>query len=275
MNKTKSLRLAGLGLLVILAFGAAQAQIANPNDNADTAIATLTRPIGSSTRAEDSEANFAIIKNLVEAETKFRDTLIHFSFKRDVTLQTIGPDGAVTGEYIRNSVFVLDDRGRRIERVLFHPKSTITEMSITKEDIQDLAGSQLFGIELSDLNSYNLSYLGEESLNGKRVHLVQVTPAVEPDPNHMRIRFFVGRVWVDAETFQPLKLEGITQPEGKQRFPAFTTERNTTVESFFFPSHTFADVVLHFPTKDVHYRVKVRYYDFRRFASTVKIVEID
>lgn len=201
--------------------------------------------------------------------------MVQFSFKREVVLQTIGPQGEVTGEYIRNSVFVLDDRGQRIERVLFHPKHTIKELTITKEDIQDLAGSQLFGLELSELNSYNLSHLGEENLNGRRMYLVAVSPKQVPDARHMRSRFFVGRIWIDSITFQPVYLEGITEPHGKQRFPSFKTERQIEIGNLLFPSSTSADDVLRFPHKDVHYRIKVRYYDFKRFAGRVKIVELD
>ena len=216
-----------------------------------------------------------IIKNFIDAEIRFRKTLIQFSFKRDVTLQTIGPQGEVTGEYIRNSIFVLDDQGQRVEKVFYHPKVTLKELGITKEDIQDLAGSQLFGLELSDLNSYNLSYLGAETLNGRLMYVVAVSPNREPDPRHMRSRFFVGRFWIDPGTFQPVYLEGVTEPHGKQRFPSFKTERQMQIDNLRFPSSTYADDVLRFPKKNIHYRIKARYYDFKRFAGRVKIVELD
>lgn len=201
--------------------------------------------------------------------------MLQFSFRREVTLQTIGPNGEVTGEYLCTSIFVLDDRGRRIERVLYHPKPTMKELTITKEDIHDLAGSQLFGLELSELNSYNLVYLGEENLNGRPIYLIGVNPKEAPDARHMKSRFFVGTFWIDALTFQPVLSEGITEPHGKQRFPSFKTERQTEIEKVLFPSSTSADDVLHFPYKDVHYRIKVRYYDFKRFAGRLKIVEMD
>jgi len=223
--------------------------------------------------APQSASSDLIINNFITAETKFRETLAQFSFKRDVILQTIGCHGEVTGEYVRNSVFVLDDQGQLIERVLYHPKPTIKEMTITKEDIQDLAGSQLFG--LTELNSYNFSYLGEEDLNGRATYVIGVGPKQEPDPCHMRSRSFIGRIWIDPVSFQPIELRGITEPHGKQRFPLFVTTRNLAVENLFFPSTTFADDVLHFPHKSVHYRINVRYYDFKRFASRVKIVEIE
>jgi len=51
-------------------------------------------------------------------------------------------------------------------------------------------------------------------------------------------------------------------------------ERDLRMGDILFPSTTVADDVLHFPKRDVHYRITVRYYDFKRFASHVSIVEL-
>jgi hypothetical protein len=217
----------------------------------------------------------AVIANFIAAETRFRETLLQFSFKRDVTLQTLDDGGQVTGEYRRSSSFVLDDSGQRFERVFFHPASSIKSMKITKEDVQDLAGSQLFGLELAEISAYNFTYLGPEKLQGQTVYAIAASPAQEPDPHNMRARFFVGTIWIDAQSFQIVRLQGITEPHGKQRFPAFTTERSHKIAGLLFPAATFADDVLRFPHVSIHYRIAVRYYDFKRFASELKIVEVE
>jgi len=243
------------------------------------AIDSLNEPPPSLSGSSRRPTPALIVTNFIAAERKFRETLIQFSFKRDVVLQTIGTGGEVTGEYIRNSVFALDDSGQRVEQVVYHPRSTINEMKITKEDIQDLAGSQLFGLETEKLSAgdlaYNFALVGEESLDGRPAFLLAVRPRQEPDPHQMRARFFIGHIWIDAESFQTIKLRGITEPHGKQRFPVFETVRELKIDDQVFPSETTADDVLHFSNKDVHYRIKVRYYDFKRFASRLKIVEVD
>lgn len=253
-----------------------------------------------------------IIESFVRTETELRQALNRHTFKRDVVLQTIGPEGQVTGEYVRHSEFLFDDRGRRIERVTYHPPSTIREMRITKEDIQDLAGAQLLGIDITESTKYRLTYRGEELLNGKRVFVLSVEPAVQPDPYRMSERYFRGSVWIDATTCQMVKVSGVVEPQGKQRFPRFdtwrevsstpnpatsnlgTTETNAPNNAapptrnslatapdrplsatFAFPSRTEADDVLHFPKRDVNYRIRVRYYDYKLFASTVSIKELD
>jgi hypothetical protein len=216
-----------------------------------------------------------LLSHFLIAEQRVREALNSHTFKRDVLLQTIGPKGEVTGEYIRNSLFVFDDRGNRIERVLFHPRSTIREMKITKEDINDLAGAQLLGVDINELNKYQISLGGQEVVNGRETYVIAVSPRQIPDPHRMRERFFVGHIWIDVASLQVFKVRGIVEPHGKQRFPVFETWREWSAGSLSFPGRTAADDILHFPNHDVHYRVSVRYYDYKRFASQVTITEID
>lgn len=217
----------------------------------------------------------SIIESFVKTETQLRYSLNQHTFKRDVVLQTIGPNGNITGEYIRNSQFLFDDNGNRIERVTYHPPSTIREMRITKEDINDLAGAQLLGVDILESAKYQLTFGGQEILAGKRVYRLAVEPAVKPNPYRMSERFFRGSIWIDAATSQIVKVRGIVEPHGKQRFPTFETWREPVTSTFNFPTRTEADDVLHFPNRDVTYRIRVRYYDYKLFASTVRVKELE
>jgi hypothetical protein len=216
----------------------------------------------------------SIVAAFVKAESRVRAALNQHTFKREVVLQTIGPNGKVTGEYVRDSRFIFDDSGNRIERVSYHPPSTIRAMRITKEDIQDLAGAQLLGIDVVDAPKYRLTYAGEDILASKRVYVLLVEPASKPDPHRMKERFFRGRVWIDAENFQIIKVKGVVEPNGKQRFPIFETWREP-VGALYFPTKTEADDVLHFPGRDVTYRIRARYFDYKLFASKLKVTELN
>jgi hypothetical protein len=216
-----------------------------------------------------------ILKLFIATENKFRETLSQYTFRREVILQTVGEDGQVNGEYIRHSQFVLDDGGRRIERVLYHPKSTLRNLKITKEDIQDLAGSQLFGFDASSLDSYNLTFVGTEVLDSQEMYVVDISPKVAPNPHRMKERYFVGRIWVDPRSFQIVKARGKTEPQGKQRFPVFETWRGQMGGPSLFPTRTLADDTLHFPSRDIHYRVIVKYTNYKKFRSTVTLIESD
>lgn len=215
-----------------------------------------------------------ILASFVETESRVREALNQHTFKRNVTLQTIGPGGEVTGEYIRNSQFLFDDKGNRIERVFFHPASTIRQLKITREDIQDLAGAQLLGIDITEKAKYQVAYAGMEQFGSQSVFAFDVTPVQQPNPHRMRERFFVGRVWADTRTFQIVKVKGIVEPRGKQRFPVFQTVRESTGGELWFPASTYADDILHFPQYDVHFRIAVKYYDYQRFAARLTITEL-
>lgn len=270
----KSTRLVGVLFLSLAAIGPAFTQ--------GTSVASLTRA-GVDLRTDNAvksdlvgnSQSKSVLTRFVAAETKVREALNKYAFKRDVVLQTIGPNGEVTGEYIRNSQFVFDDRGRRVERVIFHPASTICEMRITKEDIQDLAGAQLLGIDIVEADMYRLTYVGAETVDSRQLFAIDVAPLTQPDPSHMRKRFFVGRVWLNPTNFQIVKIRGIVEPQGKQRFPLFETWREPVNGPLAFPTRTEADDVLHFRNRDVHYRIKVRCYDYKLFGSKVRITELD
>jgi hypothetical protein len=237
------------------------------------ALAQQTAPVAF--RLENPTAS-DILAMFVKAETQVREALNQHTFKRDVVLQTIGHDGRVTGEYIRNSQVLFDDKGNRIERITYHPPSTIREMRITREDIQDLAGAQLLGIDIVEAAKYSLTYGGADVQEGRLVYIVDVTPRVRPNPYRMSERSFCGRVWIDGETFRIVRIRGRVEPQGKQRFPVFETWRTpVTAAQLQLPSRTEADDILHFPNRDVNYRIRVRYYDYKLFASKLKVVEID
>lgn len=214
-----------------------------------------------------------IIAAFLKTEAATREALNQHTCKREVILETIGPNGEVTGQYIRQSQFIFDDKGNRIERVLYHPASTITQLRITKEDIQDLAGAQLLGVDVTEVGKYKLSYAGTDMIGSQRAFIIDVAPVVAPDPQHMKQRYFVGRVWINADNYHLIKVKGVVEPHGKQRFPVFETWRGM-VGDLLLPVRTQADDVLHFPRIDVHYRINVRYYDYQRFSSKVVITEV-
>ena len=216
-----------------------------------------------------------VLDQFIEAEKMVRDSMNQHMFKRDVLLQTIGPDGKPNGNYVRRSEFIFDDRGNRIERVAYHPAPSLQKMKITKEDIQDLAGAQLLGIDVTEQSKYRLDLVGAEMLGNRSVLAIDITPHVKPNSHKMKERSFVGRLWIDAQTFQIIRVRGKVEPQGKQRFPTFETWRETPQGTLLFPTRTHADDILRFPQFDVHYRVQVKYYDYKLFAGKVTVKDVD
>lgn len=180
--------------------------------------------------------------------------------------------GQITGEYHRVSTFIFDDKGNRFEKISFFPMPTLTELQVTPEDIEDLGGIQPFALEANKIDQYNFTYVGKEKIDDLNLYVFDVAPKVMP--KKVSERFFQGRVWVDDQDLQIVKVKGKGVPEGKQRFPVFETYREQIDGKYWFPTYTYADQDLVFEGGQVvHFRMKVRYTDFQRFRGSVKILE--
>lgn len=214
-----------------------------------------------------------IIRSFTAKETEFRQALNNYAFKRDAVIQTIGVGGEASGEYHRVSQFAFDDRGEQFEKITYFPQPTLTELSFTQEDLQDLGGVQPFALEASKINQYNFTYVGREHIDELDTYVFDVAPKVVP--KKVSERFFQGRVWVEDRDMQIVKVRGKGVPEGDQRFPVFETYRQQIDGRYWFPTYTYADDELVFPhDQTVHIRMVVRYTDYKRFGSKVKITEV-
>src|SRR5438105_13394797 len=195
-----------------------------------------------------------LIRAFTAKETEFRRALNGYTFTRDALIQTIGAGGQVTGEYRRTSQFVFSDAGERFERITYFPLPTLTEVSFTNEDLEDLGGVQPFALEASKINQYNFTYVGREQVDELNTYVFDVAPKVMP--KKVSERFFQGRVWVDDRDLQIVKVRGKGVPEGKQRFPVFETYRQQVDGKYWFPTYTSADDDLAFPGgQTVHIRI--------------------
>jgi hypothetical protein len=156
-----------------------------------------------------------IVKAFTAKETEFRNALAQYSFKRDALVETIGAGGLISGEYHRTSLLALDASGKRIEKILFFPTPTLSGIGISTEDLDDLAGVQLFPLEASKAPLYNFKYSGTERIDELDLHVFEVSPKQLPDPKKVKDRLFLGRVWVDTQGNQIVKLRGKGMPQPK------------------------------------------------------------
>ena len=214
-----------------------------------------------------------IIRAFTAKETEFRKALSEYAFKRDATIQTIGAAGEVTGEYHRVSQFVFTDQNERFEKITYFPPPTLTELIFTQEDLEDLGGVQPFALEASKIDQYDFKYVGKEQVDELHTYVFDVAPKVLP--KKVSERRFEGRIWVDQDDLQIVKVRGKAVPQGNQRFPVFETYREQIDGRYWFPTYTSADDELVFPKGQVvHISMLVRYTDYKRFGSKVKVTEI-
>jgi hypothetical protein len=225
-----------------------------------------------------------IIKHFAAKESEFAKARDNYTYRQDVKVQTLDGD-TVDGEYREVFDVIFDDRGKRMENVVFAPQSNLQKIYMSQEDFDDIRHKLPFVLTTEEIPEYNIIYVGQQAEDELHCYVFDIAPK-KIDPKK---RYFQGRVWVDDHDFQIVKTYGKTVPdlcnnkpcsEVKKRkgdqenlFPKFTTWRQQIDGKYWFPVYTKADDELHFnDLQDVHIREIVKYEDYKRFGSNVKIL---
>ena len=221
-----------------------------------------------------------IIASFTKNEGNFRQALNYYAFNRNATIQTVGMGGQITGSYRRDSFLTFKDDGTRVEKILFSPVSTLQEVTISAEDIDNLGGINPFAIEPSAVSNYNFAYIGKEKIDELNLHVFEVTPKTLPNPRKSDQKYFSGRIWVDDTDLMIVKSKGKAVPEGKnrsgqeQRFPVMETWRESVDGKYWFPSFSSDDDELVFDSgHSVKMKIRVKYTNYRVGTSEVKILD--
>lgn len=220
----------------------------------------------------------AIVKKATQNEDSFRQALTNYVFNRKAKIQTVGLGGLITGTYIRDSFMTFKSTGERFERITFHPVSTLRELQITKEDIEDLGGVNPFAINPRDIEAYTLNYIGKEKIDELNLHVFDVRPKpLSKKEMKSDKRYFVGRIWIDDRDFMIVKSKGKGYPEvGKQRFPVVETWRTNVDGKYWFPAYSASNDELVFDSGQVvKMRMRVQYVDYKEATSEVTILDDD
>lgn len=213
-----------------------------------------------------------IVAKFTRNERLFRQALNIYAFKRDASIATVGMGGQITGAYKRDSHMTFDGTGKRVEKILFAPISTLTELTITQSDLDNLGGLDPFAIEPSSVDKYKFTYLGKEKIDELDLFVFEVAPKVMPK-SEKEGRLFQGRIWVDDRDFFIVKSRGKAVPEFKERFPEVETWRENIDGKYWFPSFSTSDDELVFKNgRVVKLRFRVKYYDYNVGRTDVKII---
>ena len=227
-------------------------------------------------KADLSQAEIdRIVSKFTQNEKLFRQALSIYAFNRNATIQTIGMGGQITGTYRRDSFMTFDGEGKRSEKILFAPISTLTEIVITQADIENLGGLDPFAIEPQHVDKYKFTYLGKEKIDELDLHVFDVAPKVMPKAEKNGLQLFAGRVWVDDQDLQIVKSKGKAVPEWKsERFATIETWRENVDGKYWFPAFSSSDDELVFENGHaVKMKIRVTYTNYRVGRSDVKIVD--
>jgi hypothetical protein len=218
-----------------------------------------------------------IIQRFAAKEKQFEQARDQYTYRQDVKVQTVDGD-TITGEYREVFDTVFDDKGKRIENVVFAPQSTLEHggLSMDQGDFEDIRHRLPFVLTSDEISEYNILYVGQQQEDELRCYVFDIAPKQIVGKK----RYFQGRIWVDDHDFQIVKTYGkgvpdiIASKKGKDEhlYPKFTTWRQQIDGQYWFPVYTRADDELHFKTGDIHIREIVKYQDYKRFGSNVKIL---
>lgn len=216
-----------------------------------------------------------LIQRFAAKEKEFKQARDNYTYRQDVKVQTVEGD-SVDGEYHQVVDVTFDDKGHRQERVVFAPQSSLQRVSMTREDVDDIQHRLPFVLTSDEVSEYQILYAGQQQEDELHCYVFDVAPkTIEKNK-----RYFQGRLWVDDRDFQIVKTRGKTVPDirtgkrgsgGENLFPAFTTWREQVDGKYWFPTYTKADDDLQFSQGPVHIREIVKYTNYKRFGSNVKI----
>jgi hypothetical protein len=228
------------------------------------------------TKTDLSQAEInKIIAKFTRNERLFRQALNVYAFNRNATISTVGMGGQITGTYRRDSFMTFDSSGNRMERIILAPISTLTEITVTQNDLDNLGGLDPFAIEPAHIDKYNFSYLGKEKIDELNLYVFDVTPKVIPKPQDQGgLRLFQGRIWVDDEDLLIVKSKGKAVPEGKkERFAVIETWRENIDGKYWFPSFSSSDDELVFHNGlAVKVKIRVKYTNYALGRTDVKVI---
>ena len=215
-----------------------------------------------------------IVTKFTKNERLFREALNIYLFNRNASISTVGMGGQITGTYKRESLITFDGEGKRVEKILFAPISTLTEITVTQADIENLGGLDPFAIEPAHIDKYKFTYLGKEKIDDLSLFVFDVAPKVMPKADKDGLRLFQGRIWVDDQDLLIVKSKGKAVPEWKdERFAVIETWRENIDGKYWFPSYSSSDDELVFRNGQVvKVKIRVKYSNYAVGRTDVKII---
>jgi hypothetical protein len=220
-----------------------------------------------------------IIKKFAAKESEFREALNHYTYRRYARVQTLDDDNKVDGEWYQVDDVIFDPTGRRMEKTVFAPENTLQRVLMTPSDLQDIQKGYPFVLTTEEIAQYNVKYVGKQKVDEVDCYVFEVGPK-QIEKNK---RYFLGRIWVDASDLQIVVTNGRMVPDDTRKgredlHPPFMTWRQQIDGHYWFPVYTKGEGVLHFTggsgymSEDVHMRDTIKYSDYKRFGSTIKII---
>ena len=221
-----------------------------------------------------------IIRQFAAKETEFQNALNHYTYRRVARVQTIDDDtNKVDGEYYQVDDVIFDSTGKRTEKTVYAPESTLQRVMMSPSDLQDIQHGYPVVLTAEEIGQYDVKYVGRQKVDEVDCYVFDVSPKTIVKGK----RYLLGRVWVDETDLQIVVTNGRMVPDDTRKnnedlHPPFMTWRQQVDGHYWFPVYTKGEGILHFSggsgymAQDVHMRDTIKYTDYKQFGADIKII---
>ena len=233
------------------------------------ALMIASGPVGSGASAPQEKSNpEEVLARVAQRGRQVAEALRGYTYYAELTLQTVSQADVITGKYFRFSQLSYDGDGNRQEKVFENTSTLPKEAHIGTNAAYNLIRVYQFIITPETLNQYEISFVGREKIDELNTYVFDVKPKLKmPDPEKSSERFLKGRVWIDDQDLQVVKVAGQALPEqSAHRTPKFETYFQN-YDQYWFPAYTTADDEIRVGNRLSRVIVKVRFTSYKKVKS--------
>ncbi len=210
-----------------------------------------------------------IIRRFTQKEDEFQRARSGYAYRKAVRVQEFDEDGKPAGEFQLIAELVVAADGKRYEKIVQEPPSTLRRMTLAPEDVETLARIPAFVLPSDQLDKYELTYAGKQPVDELATYVFRV----KPRQRERKRAYFEGLIWVDDHDLLIVKTYGkwvtevgdVSSPEFP--FTTFETYRQPVEGKYWFPTYTRSDDFLTQKNGDLHIRLIVRWSDYKPLAA--------
>jgi len=210
-----------------------------------------------------------VLKRAAANEEKIQAAEVNYFYRQDILVQVFGDNNSIRDQLHRVSEMTYDDLGNRVEKIIEYPSSRLTvALGVLQVDFKNLLGVNPFFLTTQSLSSYSTKFIKQEKIDDLNTYLFEVEPAdpkAVAKPKERGEHLFAGKIWIDDQDFQIVKMEGraLTAKDERSKFPKFECYRENVEGNLWMPSIVYAKDLLEYPRYDIPIKIDIKYTGYK------------
>jgi len=202
-------------------------------------------------------------------ESKLKAAERDFFYRQEILVQTFGEANSVSMQLHRVSEMTYDGAGNRTEKIISYPPSPLSvPLGVLQPDFKSLLGVDQFFLSAEPLASYSIKFASRQKIDELNTYVFDLEPLEQKNtPKREKgDHLFKGKVWIDDQDFQIVKLEGkaVTAKDESHRFPKFECYRENVESGVWLPTLVYARDVLDLKRVDLPIKIEIKYTGYKR-----------